>query len=708
MTGSGGAISTDGSRTTFDAWPATGVENQVWLREWDIAAVNTDLTLENVTIWPAQIKRGQPFDVTVTVRNTGAAGHFVVDLYVDPATTPVLCDAGEGGWDGAEVISLEAGGSYTFTRHHDGLAAAGSHALYVQVDSACEIDETSESNNLPAPTGITVLDADYSPDLAVTGVTVIPAAPRPGQTISYQVAVQSLGDATSATSVGLYLDAAPAACPDTPVLTADLPRLEAGASTTVTLVQTLGLTAGTYAAYARVDDSCQITETNESNNTTPDPGVGFTVSGEQAYPDLVVESSAASPGIIVAGEPITVSAIVRNDGAGGAATSSVFLYVNHAPAGCGDDGFFDAVEIPSLAAGDAATVTYTFVDGFAEGTYTLHPMANAYCDAELIEEDYTNNVGDPVVVTVTDDFDLVVDSITTTPAVLDPDEPFSVTVTIKNLGPAPAGGLEAAFYTYIGDCAWTGAWGACWDEQGSTQELAAGATESFTVAHPGWTYGGEHALYGRVDPQDGSDESDETNNDLTVYVTVSGNTPTPTAIADGDAYADGHPDGHSDEHPNEYADSDQYTRRDQHPDAYADADGDCHTHGDLHADGDPISRPGDLQLDRSHHGGVHCHRDDREGSHQEPGHRGGSRGRLSLSRPLPRPHADAKRLRPDRRDHADPRVLRRAGGRRHLGGADSDHVGAGGRCAHDRRICRLGVRDRRTRRHEQHQRAGVV
>ena len=337
MTGSGGAISTDGSRATFDAWPDAGIESQVWLRERDIAAVNTDLTLENVTIWPAQIKKGQPFDVTVTVRNTGAAGHFAVDLYVDPATTPVLCDAGEGGWDGAEVISLGAGGSYTFTRHHDGLAAAGSHALYVQVDSACEIDETSESNNLPAPTGITVLDADYSPDLAVTGVTVIPAAPRPGQTITYQVAVQNLGDATSATSAGLYLGAAPAACPDTPVLTADLPRLEAGASTTVTLVQTLGLTAGTYAAYARVDDSCQIAETNESNNTTPDPGVGFTVSGEQAYPDLVVESSAASPGIIVAGEPITVSVTVRNDGAGGAATSSVFLYVNHAPAGCGDE-----------------------------------------------------------------------------------------------------------------------------------------------------------------------------------------------------------------------------------------------------------------------------------------------------------------------------------------------------------------------------------
>ena len=96
MTGSGGAISTDGSRATFDAWPAEGMENQVWLRQRDIAAVNTDLTLENVTIWPAQIKQGQPFDVTVTVRNTGAAGHFAVNLYVDPATTPVLCNREKG------------------------------------------------------------------------------------------------------------------------------------------------------------------------------------------------------------------------------------------------------------------------------------------------------------------------------------------------------------------------------------------------------------------------------------------------------------------------------------------------------------------------------------------------------------------------------------------------------------------------------------
>ena len=88
--------------------------------------------------------------------------------------------------------------------------------------------------------------------------------------------------------------------------------------------------------------------------------------------------------------------------------------------------------------------------------------------------------------------------------------------------------MEAAFYTYVGECAWAG-WGACWDDQRVTQELAAGASETFTISHPGWGLSGQHALYARVDAQDWTHESDETNNNLgPVYVTVSGSTPTPT------------------------------------------------------------------------------------------------------------------------------------------------------------------------------------
>ena len=60
-------------------------------------------------------------------------------------------------------------------------------------------------------------------------------------------------------------------------------------------------------------------------------------------------------------------------------------------------------------------------------------------------------------------------------------------------------------------------------------ELAAGASESFIVAHPGWALGGEHALYAQADADGRTAESDETNNDLgPVVVTVSGATPTPT------------------------------------------------------------------------------------------------------------------------------------------------------------------------------------
>ncbi len=363
----------------------------------------------------------------------------------------------------------------------------------------------------------------------MTNLTILPASPRPGQTFGYQVTVQSQGDAVAATSLGLYLGAAPAACPDTPRLTADIPALAAGAFYTVTLVETLGLAAGTYAAFARADDGCQITEGNESNNTTADPGVSFTVAGDQAYPDLRVEASTAPAGIIPAGEPFTMSVTVRNDGPGGADASDVGLYLDIPPAGCRDDSNWAGTEVPPLAAGDAATVTFDIFEGLTEGVYTFYPWVNMNCgDGSPVEEDYTNNLGDPFVVTVSDNVDLEVVSIVAEPGTPEANEPIAITVTIRNNGPAMAGGMEAAFYTYVGECPWSG-WGACWDDQHVTYELAAGATESYVISHPGWALSGDHPLYARVDAQDWTVESDETNNDLgPVYVTVSGITPTPT------------------------------------------------------------------------------------------------------------------------------------------------------------------------------------
>ena len=88
--------------------------------------------------------------MTVTARNTGsAAGHFLIDVYLDPASAPALCDSGAGAWNETEVVSLGAGGSYTFMRHHGGLGSAGSHTLYAQVDSACELTRDQRGEQPP-------------------------------------------------------------------------------------------------------------------------------------------------------------------------------------------------------------------------------------------------------------------------------------------------------------------------------------------------------------------------------------------------------------------------------------------------------------------------------------------------------------------------------------------------------------------------------
>ncbi|HSN74427.1 MAG TPA: CARDB domain-containing protein, partial [Anaerolineae bacterium] len=538
FTGTGGVLSQDGSRAVFYAdednlvLPDSNARTtDVFLRQRDVVTPTIDLVVDSITVRPSNaLALDQPFEVAVRVRNAGeTAAHSLAHVYLDPAAAPTACVLGAGRWASAEMVSLAAGETYTITQQHIGFASAGAHTLYVQADSACELDEADESNNISGPVSFTVEDRAYSPDLVVSALTVEPASPQPGQTITYRVTVANQGtDAVLDFPVGVYLtSSAPAACDPNVHVAAQVTSLAAGATTTLEIVDVLGLDAGSHAVYAQADSGCTVTETDEANNTFGP--ASFDVAGERVYPDLVIEQMIA-PSDVLDYLPFDITTTVRNAGAGGAALS--YLDFDDWEMSCWG-GWGADVEVGPLTAGAVQTLTYHNTDGYYLGwsanmaTEELYGKADAYCEVDEMDE--ANNAAGPIAVTVRKFLpDLIVESVTTDPLAPGPNEPFDLVVMVKNQGVAGAGGDQREFEVWIHECQpFTSG---CWQSsQMFTDYLMPGETAPVRFSHPGFPYGGEWQFYGDANSNWWLTELDRENSRFgPVTITIGGPTPTPT------------------------------------------------------------------------------------------------------------------------------------------------------------------------------------
>jgi hypothetical protein len=144
-----------------------------------------------------------------------------------------------------------------------------------------------------------------NPDLTITGVTASPAAPVETDAITLSTTVRNAGTAASpASSVNLYLGT-------TRVGTAPVGALAAGASATVSA--NIGARdAGTYAVSAVVDEANTVIETNDANNSHNSPN--NLVVAPVSSSDLVASAVSWSPGNPAAGNTVTFSAILKNQG----------------------------------------------------------------------------------------------------------------------------------------------------------------------------------------------------------------------------------------------------------------------------------------------------------------------------------------------------------------------------------------------------------
>jgi PKD repeat protein len=120
-----------------------------------------DLTIQDMQVAP-EVGLNEPIVVTVTIQNqsTSAVDHyFYTDIYVDHI--PSGC--GDPGWDYIRTNALGAGQSLPLTFTHPGFGQTGPHSFYVQVDSACQVAESNEGNNIDGPLRVKVVEGTPVP-----------------------------------------------------------------------------------------------------------------------------------------------------------------------------------------------------------------------------------------------------------------------------------------------------------------------------------------------------------------------------------------------------------------------------------------------------------------------------------------------------------------------------------------------------------------
>ncbi|GAA2603986.1 discoidin domain-containing protein [Paractinoplanes durhamensis] len=207
--------------------------------------------------------------------------------------------------------TLVGSATYTFN-------PASGNTVTVPVSGTAADVRLSFTANTGAPSGqvaeFQVIGvAAPNPDLTITGLSSSPAAPVETDAVTLSAVVRNGGAASSgATNVNFYLGT-------TKVGTATVAALAAGASATVT-ADIGARDAGSYALSAKVDESNTVIETNEANNsfTSASNLVVTPVSSS----DLVASVVSWSPGNPAAGNTVTFSVTIKNQGSAASAAGA--------------------------------------------------------------------------------------------------------------------------------------------------------------------------------------------------------------------------------------------------------------------------------------------------------------------------------------------------------------------------------------------------
>ena len=298
-------------------------------------AAAPDLMLtSSVGASPNPVVAGNGLSVSYTVKNQGTGGaaqsqtRVQVKLGSSTTTTTEIfhtTPALGAGISTSETVSVPISSS----------VAAGAYTIYVILDYNNAIGQSNVNNDTyqTAVGAVTIqAAAAAAPDLMLT--SSVGASPNPvvagnGLSVSYTVKNQGTGGAAqSQTRVQVKLGSSTTT---TTEIFHTTPALGAGISTseTVSVPISSSVAAGAYTIYVILDYNNAIGQSNVNNDTYQTAVGAVTIqAAAAAAPDLMLTSSVgASPNPVVAGNSLSVSYTVKNQGTGGAAQSQTRVQV---------------------------------------------------------------------------------------------------------------------------------------------------------------------------------------------------------------------------------------------------------------------------------------------------------------------------------------------------------------------------------------------
>ena len=372
--------------------------------------------------------------LSVTVRNVGARAAAATTLRYYRSNDPTITTSDtEVGTDA--VAELLPSRSTSESLEVTALATPGTYYYWACVDAVP--DEKDTTNNCSTAVRIAVHTAaahQGQPDLMVSSPYVSHSSPPAGARFTVSASVRNGGRGPSATTTLRYYRSSDGTITtsDTEVGTAEVAELAASGSTTESVELTAPAALGTHYYRACVDSVSDETDTNNNCSTSVQVTVQQTVTEPtepQGDPDLTVTSATVSDSGPSVGAKFTLSATVRNGGAGGAETTTLRYYRSADAAITTSDTQVGTDAISELAASGSAGQSVELTAPSTSGTYYYGACVDAVTD----ESDTTNNCSGSVKIAILQP-DLVVGAPSVSKRYPEPGERFTLRVTVENNG----------------------------------------------------------------------------------------------------------------------------------------------------------------------------------------------------------------------------------------------------------------------------------
>jgi subtilase family serine protease len=235
--------------------------------------------------------------------------------------------------------------------------------------------------------------------------------------------------------------------------------------------------------------------------------VAMVVSGcSKEVADLTITSFTATPANSLPGTPVTLVAVVKNQGdtdAGGCAWS-----VNELTSGSATNFATASGTIPALAQGGSTTISFMITRTTAVA-HTYQFIANS--DNSAQESDYGND-SRSTLVTWSLPFDLQLAPLTLSPAAPTILQTLTLTASVTNAAASP-GTAHNVTWSVTRD-------GVANYVTGVLSDIAPGGVLSVPVTLPPETVAGDHTYQFIIDPNTTSTDSNASNNTRSITITV--------------------------------------------------------------------------------------------------------------------------------------------------------------------------------------------